>query len=111
MPRKLLDNLATPTLVQERLLIWGRCIHAQRLSQRLTAAALGKRAGLSEATLRRLERGDAGAAASAYLAALWVLGVLDDAAPALPETLWSERTGKRVRLTAQERGEPDDEYF
>lgn len=111
MPRKLLSTHTVPTLIQERLLAWGRCIHAQRLSQRLTAAALCERAGLSEGTLRRLERGDAGAAASAYLAALSVLGVLDEAAPALPPQLWAREVGRRVRLRAQERQDPDLEYF
>ncbi len=111
VPRKLLDARTVPTLVQERVRVWGRCIHTQRLSQRLTAAALAERAGLSEATLRRLERGDAGAAASAYLGALSVLGVLETAAPALPHELFSESGSRRVRLRAAERVESDDEYF
>lgn len=111
MPRKLLGAQTVPTLIQERLLTWGRCIHVQRLSQRLTAAALCERAGLSEGTLRRLERGDAGASASAYLAALSVLGVLDAAAPALPPSLWAGQVGARVRLRGEERQDPDHEYF
>lgn len=111
MPRKLLDKHTVPTLVQERLHTWGRCIHTQRLSQRLTALALSERAGLSEATLRRLERGDAGAAASAYLAALSVLGVLDTAVPPLAVELWSEPSGKRVRLAAHEKRASENEYF
>lgn len=111
MPRKLLGAHTVPTLIQERLLSWGRCIHAQRMSQRLTAAAVCERAGLSEGTLRRLERGDPGAAASAYLAALSVLGVLDAAAPALPLQLWARQAGRRVRLRGEERHDPDHEYF
>ena len=55
MPRKLLNKHTVPTLILERLHTWGRCIYTQRLSQRLTIRALCERAGLSEATLRRLE--------------------------------------------------------
>jgi len=40
MPKKLSATEAWPTLVQERLAIWGKCIHAQRLQQRITGADL-----------------------------------------------------------------------
>lgn len=46
-----------PTLVQERLVEWGRCVNVQRMRQRITATDLCRRLGISEATLRRLERG------------------------------------------------------
>ena len=112
MPRKLLDTDTLPTLVQERLHAWGRCIHAQRLRQRITAADLCERMSISEATLRRLERGDPGAGAGAYLTALLILGVADEATPALAPSLWSDVPGSRVRLSRQERGSGDDvDYF
>jgi hypothetical protein len=67
MPKKLLNTDTVPTLVRERLSTWGRCIHTQRLRQRITAADLCARMSISEATLRRMERGDPGTAAGAYL--------------------------------------------
>jgi transcriptional regulator with XRE-family HTH domain len=112
MPKKLLDTDSLPTLVQERLSTWGRCIRTQRLRQRITAADLCSRMGISEATLRRLERGDPGAGAGAFLTALLVLGVADEAAPPLPPLLWSDMTQRRVKPTRQERGAKDDaDYF
>lgn len=112
MPKKLLDTAALPTLVQERLTVWGRCIRTQRLRQRITAADLCVRMGISEATLRRLERGDPGGGAGAYLTALLVLGVADEAAPPLPPPLWSELPQRRVKPSRQERGGKDDaDYF
>ena len=112
MPKKLLHPNILPTLVQERLITWGRCIHTQRLRQRITAADLCTRISISEATLRRLERGDPGAGVGAFLATLLILGVMDDAAPALTASLWSESSLHRVRLSQQERGgKQDDDYF
>lgn len=112
MPRKLSKAEAWPTLVLERLSMWGRCIHSQRLQQRITAADLSQRLGISEATLRRLERGDPGAAVGAYLTALLTLGVADEATPALDSGLWQERQGHRVKLSQQEKGEGGDaDYF
>lgn len=112
MPKKLLDTDSLPTLVQERLSTWGRCIHTQRLRQRITAADLCARLGISEATLRRLERGDPGAGAGTYLTALLTLGVAAEAAPPLPPPLWSDIPQRRVKPSRQERGGKDDaEYF
>ncbi|HEY4540946.1 MAG TPA: helix-turn-helix transcriptional regulator [Noviherbaspirillum sp.] len=108
MPKKGLHREAIPTLIEERLQAWGRVIRAQRAQQRLRAADLCARLEISEATLRRLERGDPGAAASLYLMALQVLGVLDELAPApdIPQSTLSLK--QRVRLPARER---EDDYF
>ncbi|WP_192805247.1 helix-turn-helix domain-containing protein [Noviherbaspirillum aerium] len=98
--------------MQERLSSWGRCIRTQRLRQRITAAELCTRIGISEATLRRLEQGDPGVGTGIYLTALLTLGVVDDAAPPLPPPLWSDLPQRRVRLSRQERGGEDDaDYF
>ena len=83
MPKKNLHPEAVPTLIQERLRVWGQSIRTQRLTQRIRAADLCARMEISEATLRRLERGDAG-------------------------TLWSKDAGQRVRLPST--GD-DDGYF
>lgn len=112
MPKKLLQIDMLPTIVQERLSTWGRCIHTQRLLQRITAADLCARMSISEATLRRMERGDPGTGVGAYLSALLILGVVDEAAPSLAPSLWSDAPHRRVKRSQQERGSEDDvEYF
>lgn len=110
MPKKLSDAAMWPTLVQERLLEWGRCIHVQRLQQRITVADLCRRLGISEPTLRRMERGDPGVGAGAYLTALLTLGVAGEATPVLRPALWQDAPGKRVKPTRAE-AERDAEYF
>ena len=111
MPKKLTSTETWPTLVQERLSVWGRCIRAQRLRQRVTVADLSTRLGVSKTTLLRLEKGDPGAGAGAYLTALLVLGIADQAVPALPAQLWQGDFGQRVKLSQQEKGGADAEYF
>jgi transcriptional regulator with XRE-family HTH domain len=111
MPKKLSRTETWPTLVQERLSIWGQSIRTQRLHQRITIADLSTRMGISRTTLLRLEKGDPGAGAGAYLTALLVLGIVDRAAPVLPVELWQSEKGRRVRLSKQERGGGDADYF
>jgi hypothetical protein len=112
MPKKLSNAEMWPTLVQERLAEWGRCVNVQRLQQRITAADLCRRMGISEATLRRLERGDPGVGAGAYVNALLTLGMAGEATPALKPELWHKAPGKRVRPTRQEQGAATDaDYF
>lgn len=112
MPKKLFNKDALPTLVRERLSTWGRCIHAQRLNQRITAADLSERMSISVATLRRMEQGDTGTGVGAYLAALLILGVMEEAAPALAPALWAESINRRVKIGRKEQGSGDDvEYF
>ena len=111
MPKKLSKAETWPTLVQERLTAWGRCINTQRLRQRITVADLSTRLGISRTTLLRMEKGDTGASAGAYLTALLALGMVDQAAPALPAELWQGDYGQRVKLSLQEKGADDAEYF
>ena len=108
MPKKLTPHEAVPTILQERMTLWGRCIRVQRLSQRITSPELAERMNISRATLQRLERGDPGASATNYLRAFFVLGLLDDLAPSPPSTLWTEPGVRRVVLM---RGTADDDYF
>jgi len=108
MPKKILPATAVPSLVQERLTIWGKCIHQQRITQNLQASDLCSRIGISDATLRRLENGDPGAGAGIFLSALLVLGILDLTVPVPDERLWAGATRRRVRRAAA--GDHDD-YF
>lgn len=100
MPVKLLPAARVPTLVQERLRIWGQCIRTQRIKQHIQAADLCARMGVSDATLRRLEKGDPGAATGSYLNALLILGLLEDAVPMPDAALWTADMRKRARSTA-----------
>lgn len=100
MPKKILSASAVPTLVQERLTIWGKCIRKQRITQNLQAGDLCYRMGISDATLRRLENGDPGAGTGIFLTALLVLGILDLAAPVPDEQLWAADARRRVRHPA-----------
>ena len=100
MPKKILSANEVPTLVQERLTIWGKCIRKQRLAQNLQASELCSRMGISDATLRRLENGDPGAGTGIFLTALLVLGILDLTAPVPDEQLWATDTRRRVRRLA-----------
>lgn len=108
MPKKNLHPEAVPTLIQERLHVWGLSIRTQRMLQRIRAADLCSRMEISEATLRRLERGDAGAGVGLYLMAFQILGILDELAPMPPGSLWSSDVKQRVRLPSKE---IDDGYF
>ncbi|KAF3999425.1 helix-turn-helix domain-containing protein [Glaciimonas immobilis] len=108
MPKKFLNIDTLPTLVHERLITWGRCVHTQRLRQRITAADLCGRMSISEATLRRLEKGDPGTGAGAYLTALLILGVADEATPPLTPSLWADIPQHRVKLSRLERRSDDD---
>jgi len=108
MPKKLTPDEAVPTLLQERLTLWGRCIRAQRLSQRITSPQLAQRMNISRATLQRLERGDPGASATNYLRAFFVLGLLDDLAPSPSVALWTEPGARRV---VHARSKADDDEF
>lgn len=101
MPKKILQAHAVPTLIQERLRMWGSCIKKQRIAQNIRADDLCSRMGISDATLRRLERGDPGAGTGIFLTALLVLGVFDLAAPAMDESLWNANQRSRVSLKSE----------
>ena len=111
MPKKLSRPEIWPTLVQERLTTWGKCIRTQRLRQRIPLDDLSARIGIARSTLLRLEKGDPGASAGAYLTAFLVLGVADDLAPPLPDGLWQGNHGQRVKLRNNEKGSDDPDYF
>jgi transcriptional regulator with XRE-family HTH domain len=107
MPRKILRAEGVPTLAQERLRVWGNCIKKQRISQKMRAQDLCSRMEISDATLRRLEKGDPGAGAGLFLSALLILGLLDDAAPLLANHLWAPDSRRRVRTSGKELDDVD----
>lgn len=107
MPKKLTPEGAMPSLVEERLRVWGRCIRAQRITQRITTLQLAERMNISRATLQRLERGDVGASTGNYMRAFLVLGILDVVAPVPPQRFWQEAGVQRV-VHAGGRAHDDD---
>jgi transcriptional regulator with XRE-family HTH domain len=108
MPRKRLHGDEVPSLVAERLRAWGTAIRNLRLAQKIRVSDLCARMGITHTTLRRLEKGDPGAGAGLYLSALMVLGVLEIAAPLLPEhLLHMPHASRRVR-TSHAHGLDDD---
>jgi transcriptional regulator with XRE-family HTH domain len=109
MSKKHPASTLVPTLVAERLRVWGMCIRKQRITQRIRAADLCARMGISHPTLQRLQRGEASVGAGAYLEALHILGVLDYTAPMPDNDLWQmDSPNGRARTSGE--GE-DDDYF
>lgn len=108
MPRKMLSADVVPSLVSERLTIWGRTIRTQRVRQRITAEQLCERIAISRATLTRLERGDPAVSVAGYMSAFLVLGILDEAMPPLRPVLWSSNEHGRVKARREEGA---DDYF
>lgn len=109
MPKKLLQPLAIPVDVANRLMMWGRAIRTIRVQRRISAEDMCVRIGISRATLNRLENGDPAAGVAGYLTALLILGLFEEAVPELSPLLWSFKETGRVRLTRPR--EADDDYF
>jgi len=102
VPRKLLSTKSGYSLVEERLIIWGRVIRTQRVRQRLAAVQLCDRIDISRATLSRMERGDPSVSVAGDMSAFLVLGIFDIAMPPLDYHLWSGDEKGRVRTRQTE---------
>jgi transcriptional regulator with XRE-family HTH domain len=77
-----------------RLDFWGRCIRTQRVNQRLKAKDFCRDLGVSEATLRRVEKGDPMVSVISYMRAMGRLGILTRLVPEPPEDLWRVEDGR-----------------
>ena len=104
---------APPAEVTSRLLQLAERIRIARKRRGWTVAEMAAKAGLSRNTLTALELGKPGVSISAYLTALWVLGldrtlegVADPDEDAHGKTLEAARRPKRAR----KRQAPKDEY-
>jgi len=82
----------------------GEDISRARRRRRLTRASLAERSGVSEATVKRLEKGDSRVALESVARVLYVLGeirrlerLLDSASDELGIQLMDEQLPKRVR--------------
>jgi transcriptional regulator with XRE-family HTH domain len=104
MPRRKLNEETAPAAVVEAVAKLGQDIATARVRRQLREEDLATRAGITRATLRRVEAGVLGTGIGAYAAALWALGLHGDLAHlAAPErdlegqTLEAARRGERVR--------------
>lgn len=97
-------DLPTPSPVLRAIAKLGSDISKARRRRRLTRASLAERSGVSEATLKRLEKGDGRVALESVARALHVLGeidrfegLLDSGKDELGLILMDEQLPKRVR--------------
>lgn len=97
-----------PSVVAERLPMWGAATRKQRVAMNITADDLCGRLATSRPTLRRMEQGDPSVSASLYLACLNVVGLLGHAAPRMESHLWESTTSAPRARGAKG---VDDDYF
>ncbi|MEK6608634.1 MAG: XRE family transcriptional regulator [Myxococcota bacterium] len=108
MPRKNLTPSSAPAAVADLARQLGGNVAVARRRRRLRQLDLATKAGITRATLGRIEAGALGTALGAYLATLWALGLEGDVARlASPEAdsegvaLAAARLGRRVRPVRQ----------
>ena len=94
----------TPLPVARAIATLGEDVSKARRRRRLSRGSLAERSGISEATLKRLERGDGAVALENLARTLYVLGelgrldrLLDPATDELGMQLADEQLPKRVR--------------
>lgn len=97
-----------PIPVQKALRKLGQDISDSRRRRRIPVALMTERAGLSKATLGKIEKGDPSVSLGGYASVLFVLGLTDrlaDMADAVHDTvgrqLDEENLPKRIRLPSQ----------
>lgn len=97
-------RLPTPLPVERAITKLGTDLSRARRRRRISRASLAERSGISEATLKRLENGDAAVALGNLARTLYVLGelgrldrLLDTATDELGMQLADEQLPKRVR--------------
>ncbi|MES2830516.1 MAG: helix-turn-helix domain-containing protein [Pseudomonadota bacterium] len=94
----------------EKLRTWGAAVRKQRIAQGIRASDLSHRLNISHPTLRRLEQGEPTVGAGVYLAAMHVLGFLDQSTPPLAKE-WFHMTTSSTRARVHLANDEDDEYF
>jgi transcriptional regulator with XRE-family HTH domain len=73
-----LSASATPLAVSRALRVLGTHVSNWRKLQRLTAAQVAERAGISRDTLRAIEQGKGTSSTESLLRVLRIIGILDD---------------------------------
>lgn len=90
----------------------GMNVRTARKRRRLLQGELAQKAGISEKTIRRLEKGDDGVSMGNVLSVLWALGLLPTAkALANPETDDHGKTLELARLPERVRNVTPDNDF
>lgn len=79
MPTPTLLTANPPAAVEDALRTLGGNIRTARLRRQLRMEDLAERMGVSRYTVADVERGKPGTSAAAYFAALWALGLLEQA--------------------------------
>jgi transcriptional regulator with XRE-family HTH domain len=107
MPRVALSRDSAPAALVHAAGQLGSNIRIARKRRQLRQRELARMAGITIATLQRVEAGELGTGVGAYIAALWALGMQDGIARlAAPDTdlegqtLEAARRGERVRPRA-----------
>ena len=111
---KSVNNLPIPALAALRKL--GSDINDARRRRRITIALMAERAGISRATVARVEKGDPATSMGGYAAILFALGMLDrlrDLVDSMHDftgrRLEDERLPKRIRLPGKSIDKNDNE--
>lgn len=98
MPTKRSPSSHAPIHILEHLKWWGSEIRRQRIEQKITAAELASRVGISHPTIGRIEKGDGSVAAATYLFVIYSLGLIDVLTPEpTAEQRSQELTTKRAK--------------
>lgn len=102
----------TPIPVKRSLRKLGRDLQDARKRRRIPMQLAADRAGISRATLSKIEKGDEGVSLGAYAKILFVLGMIDRlgdladiATDELGLGLEAENLPKRIRIPRKEKGE------
>ena len=107
-----MDIKNTPLPVKRALKKLGQDLRDARKRRRITMELIAERAGISRATLSKIERGDEGVSLGAYAKILFVLGMIerlvelaDPTFDALGLGLEADNLPKRIRISRKEKGE------
>ena len=105
-------SIPLPFEVSEAARELGMNVRIARKRRRLLQGELARKAGVSEKTVRRLEKGEDGVSMGNVLSVLWALGLLPTArALASPETDEHGKTLELARLPERVRGSAPDNDF
>jgi transcriptional regulator with XRE-family HTH domain len=107
-----MDIKNTPIPVNRALKKFGQDLRDARKRRRITMQLAAERAGISRATLSKIEKGDEGVSLGAYAKILFVLGMIERLVELADPTfdilglgLESDNLPKRIRISRKEKGE------
>jgi transcriptional regulator with XRE-family HTH domain len=106
-----MDIKKTPIPVNRVLKKFGQDLRDARKRRRITMKLAAERAGVSRATLSKIEKGDEGVSLGAYAKILFILGMIERLAELADPTfdilglgLESDKLPKRIRISRKEQG-------